>query len=130
MCTLIGKEISKEQGQMSDDIDRGLSFGREEFSELVPSVGSFGLGAVYGVCVGYAFKKISKEAAYFLGVNLLVIQGLRYLGVLEINWKRVHELFARVKKDAPKQMSHIKHEVLPMNIGVLGGFAAGMVLLN
>ena len=48
-----------------------------------------GVSGVFGACVGYAAKRLAKDAMYGAGLAFMGLQGLVYLDYIKINWKKV-----------------------------------------
>ena len=58
-----------------------------------PMIGEqLGVGALFGFCVGYAAKKITRLAAIVLGLTFILIQILASYHLVTPHWDRVHEL--------------------------------------
>jgi len=58
-----------------------------------PMVGEqLSVGALFGLCVGYAAKKITRLAAIILGLTFILIQVLASHHLITPHWDRVHEL--------------------------------------
>jgi uncharacterized membrane protein (Fun14 family) len=50
------------------------------------------LGSIAGFCSGYAVKKVSKVAAFGVGLIFIGIQLARYYGVVEdIQWQKIED---------------------------------------
>jgi uncharacterized membrane protein (Fun14 family) len=47
------------------------------------------VGSVFGVCTGYAVKRMTQEAAYGVGMGILCLQALRHYGYITIDWKKI-----------------------------------------
>ena len=60
-----------------------------------PYLSQMGMGGFFGVCSGYALKKIGRLAAVGTGVVFIFLQGLAYKGFIDINWEKVQ---AKVKE--------------------------------
>ena len=48
-----------------------------------------GVSGVFGVCVGYAAKRLAKDAMYGAGLVFMGLQGLVHLDYITINWKKI-----------------------------------------
>jgi len=57
-------------------------------SILTPLIAQLGLGGVGGFLVGYAFKKLLKIIAVILGIFMLALFFLAYIGVININFDK------------------------------------------
>eukprot|EP00735_Rhodelphis_limneticus_P005601 TRINITY_DN1751_c0_g1::TRINITY_DN1751_c0_g1_i1::g.25145::m.25145 TRINITY_DN1751_c0_g1::TRINITY_DN1751_c0_g1_i1::g.25145 ORF type:complete len:213 (-),score=58.63,sp/Q4RY26/FUND1_TETNG/37.76/1e-08,FUN14/PF04930.10/1.5e+03,FUN14/PF04930.10/5e-20,EF-hand_7/PF13499.1/0.003,EF-hand_5/PF13202.1/0.046,EF-hand_6/PF13405.1/0.058,EF-hand_1/PF00036.27/0.13,DUF543/PF04418.7/0.2,DUF543/PF04418.7/4.2e+03,EF-hand_8/PF13833.1/0.26 TRINITY_DN1751_c0_g1_i1:413-1051(-) len=55
-------------------------------SDLGPKLS---LGMVMGVCSGYALKRIGQNVAMAVGVGFMSLQGLAYMGYIDIKWGKV-----------------------------------------
>ncbi len=47
------------------------------------------VGSLFGACVGVAVKRLSKDAAYGVGIGFIALQALSYYGYITINWSKV-----------------------------------------
>lgn len=56
---------------------------------LGPLAQNFTFGTLSGVCTGYAFKRLGREAAYILGLGFISLQVLAYNGYVTVNWNKV-----------------------------------------
>lgn len=93
---------------------------------LAGPVGESGFGGVLGLAVGYAAKKATKLAALVIGAAFILVQGLSYLGWIEINWGVVQQTAEGVWED-PAGVTLADHAwaVLSANLPFGGGFAVG-----
>lgn len=55
-------------------------------------IGGFTLGAI----IGYVLRKAAKWVLIIIGIFLLPVVGLWYLGVLDVNWAGLNELVGRL----------------------------------
>ena len=47
------------------------------------------LGMAMGLCVGVVAKKVAKTIAFYIGVTFILIQILKHLGYLSVDWNKV-----------------------------------------
>jgi uncharacterized membrane protein (Fun14 family) len=47
------------------------------------------IGSLFGVCAGVAVKRLTRDAAYGVGLGFIVLQALSYYGYITINWGKV-----------------------------------------
>eukprot|EP01126_Amoeba_proteus_P038146 TRINITY_DN3967_c0_g1_i1.p1 TRINITY_DN3967_c0_g1~~TRINITY_DN3967_c0_g1_i1.p1 ORF type:complete len:111 (-),score=11.05 TRINITY_DN3967_c0_g1_i1:97-429(-) len=59
--------------------------------DLIPFTSNFSFGTIVGVCAGYATKKISRLAAYYIGCAFVLLQVLQYNGYITISWEKVND---------------------------------------
>jgi len=45
-----------------------------------------GAGGIIGFAAGYALKKLTKIVAFILGLFILALMYLNYVGIIEVNW--------------------------------------------
>jgi len=93
---------------------------------LAGPVGEAGFGGVTGLVAGYATKKATKLVALVLGGIFLLVQGLAWLGWIEINWTVVQTTAEGVWED-PAGMTLADHAwaIISANLPFGGGFAVG-----
>jgi len=100
---------------------------------------NFGLGALTGACAGYTTKRVSKEAAYYVGGAFIFLQLLAYKGYISINYKKVAgDVEAKLDRngdgkfdasDAKALLSdflQIVRQGVPSGAGFLTGFYYGL----
>lgn len=66
------------------------------------------LGGIAGFCSGYAVKKVSKVAAFVVGVGFIGVQVARYYGVInDVDWSAVEEQLVRsLDTDGDGRITH------------------------
>ena len=100
---------------------------------LAGPVGDAGFGGIAGLVVGYTTKKAAKLVALFLGSIFLLLQGLSYLGWIEVQWDVVQASLEGAWRDeagmtAAEHAWAIIVANLPFGAGFGVGFAAGFKL--
>jgi uncharacterized membrane protein (Fun14 family) len=88
-----------------------------------------GFGGLLGAIVGYTVKKLAKLAALFVGFTFLLIQGLVWLGYVDVDWAAVEEM-ATFVWETPDGITLLDRawEILRANLPFGGGFVAGFAL--
>eukprot|EP00672_Neobodo_designis_P015633 CAMPEP_0174828448 /NCGR_PEP_ID=MMETSP1114-20130205/1341_1 /TAXON_ID=312471 /ORGANISM="Neobodo designis, Strain CCAP 1951/1" /LENGTH=111 /DNA_ID=CAMNT_0016062167 /DNA_START=52 /DNA_END=387 /DNA_ORIENTATION=+ len=93
------------------------------------------VGSVFGVCTGYAVKRLSQEAAYGAGLGFIFLQALSYYGYIQINWKKVKDDISKAAdQDGDGQFDStdvkiiIKRGISFLSHGIpdAAGFSAGL----
>lgn len=54
-------------------------------------VKQFSVSTVFGCCAGVATKRLTKDAMYGVGMAVIGLQTLSYLGYIKINWSAVED---------------------------------------
>jgi len=88
-----------------------------------------GFGGLLGAAVGYTVKKIAKLTALFLGFTFILIQGLVWLGYVDVDWAAVQDMATTVWR-TPDGTTLLDRgwEILRANLPFGGGFVAGFAL--
>ena len=47
------------------------------------------VGSLFGVCTGVAVKRLTRDAAYGVGVGFICLQALSHYGYISIHWGKV-----------------------------------------
>uniref|UniRef100_A0A7S3UWL8 EF-hand domain-containing protein n=1 Tax=Heterosigma akashiwo TaxID=2829 RepID=A0A7S3UWL8_HETAK len=140
-------QSSAEQSwSMLSDLQKRFNNGEspsEIASELVDHVIESGVGQqlstglVFGICSGFAVKKIGKLAAFVFGSGFCVLQGLSYSGYITLNYKKMDDSLKQLldadgdgKFDSTDiQIWYSKMEnVLTYNLPAGSGFTTGLVI--
>ena len=90
-----------------------------------------------GICCGVAFRRLSSNVAYAIGLAFLGLQGLSYAGYININYHKAIKDVTKVldvdgdgkltSKDAIYLWRQL-HKILTYNIPGMTGFSAGTLL--
>jgi len=94
---------------------------------LAPAVYLFGIGGIGGFFVGYGMRKITKLLAMTLGIFVLAVISLDYIGVFNINYDGIVELTSRLLD--PTQAVEVLMPLianLPLVISFTAGFVIGL----
>jgi uncharacterized membrane protein (Fun14 family) len=67
----------------------------EAGSDWSPFFFKGGFGFFVGFCVGFALRAFFRVSAVALGFLFLLLLGLSYAGVLEVNWETLEQLYDR-----------------------------------
>jgi len=76
------KKIEEAEKKAKDAKAAGKSF-------LTGLPSEISAASVLGFCAGFYLRKTSEQIAYYVGLGVIVFQGLAYLGYVSINWNRV-----------------------------------------
>ena len=53
------------------------------------TVTELSVSSMFGICCGYAAKRLAKDAMYGIGLAFMGLQGLVWLGYIKINWSKI-----------------------------------------
>jgi len=96
---------------------------------LLPLVEQVGFGALAGFVAGFAVKKIGKLAALLLGTLFVVVQGLAWVGYVQVNWSAVQADAAPWLEEASlRQGWGALLDVLTYNLPFAAAFVPGLLL--
>eukprot|EP00164_Ancoracysta_twista_P000766 GFYU01001007.1.p1 GENE.GFYU01001007.1~~GFYU01001007.1.p1 ORF type:complete len:245 (-),score=48.60 GFYU01001007.1:192-926(-) len=97
----------------------------------------FGFGTVCGLLTGVVLKEIGRRAAFALGIGFLTLQGLSYMGYIDVKWSKVEkDLKDVVDKDGDGNIdaSELKDafnrfcDAMKANLPSSAGFSTGLML--
>lgn len=97
----------------------------------------FGVSSVFGMCVGVAAKKLTKDAMYGVGLGVIGLQTLSHLGYIKIDWQRVEDdITKQVDQDGDGKLTYSDAKIIfkkflkMMKTGMpsAGGFVTGVYL--
>lgn len=93
-----------------------------------PLVG-LGFGGLLGAAVGYAVKKLAKLVALFVGFTFLILQGLVWLGYINVDWIAIQEMAGMLWENPDgTTLLDAGWTILRANLPFGGGFAVGFAL--
>ncbi|KAJ3315619.1 hypothetical protein HDV04_002033 [Boothiomyces sp. JEL0838] len=96
-------EIKKEPQSFAEvfniDLDKPITLDLKEFQKDFQSgmdgpieLKDLGIASVFGGSAGFALKRLTRTAAFFVGLAVTGIQGLAYSDIIRINWPKVEQL--------------------------------------
>jgi len=95
-------------------------------SELVvPIVYQLGIGGIGGFFVGYAVKKVAKILAVILGIFLLSLICLAYVGAISMNYDKLTETLHRLT--IPEQARELLMPIIA-NLPFAASFAVAFLI--
>jgi uncharacterized membrane protein (Fun14 family) len=99
------------------------------FDALAPYLGQISFGALAGFATGFALKKIGRVALVIFGLLFIAVQGLAYLGVVQIDWLRIQS-FAdpMLKRESLEGFFNSLVRILTNNVPFAGAFIPGFLL--
>lgn len=83
-------------------------------------------GVIIGIAVGYAIKKGSKIALLLLGMSVIFLYGLSYLGYLTVNWDLITQDLQSGSESTVNWIYQLTKELGSKVIGFSGGLLIGM----
>jgi uncharacterized membrane protein (Fun14 family) len=86
------------------------------------------LGAILGLCAGYAIKKIGRMTALIVGLLFLALQIMAWQGLLTVHWPRIQALAEPWLHQGSEQLSHWGLRILQTNLPFGGGFVAALLI--
>lgn len=97
---------------------------------------------LFGACVGVATKRLTQDAMYGVGLGVMGLQLLNYLGYITIEWNKIgDDITKRVDQDGDGKLSRKDVQILlnrfleimktgmPDALGFGCGFVVGLKLL-
>ncbi len=87
-----------------------------------------GGGALAGIAVGYATKKVTKIILFFSGLCLLGLYGLMKMGVITVHWDAVSHGIESGTRSMASVMVGVVKELSATFVGFTGGFWIGLKL--
>ncbi|KAF5837829.1 FUN14 family-domain-containing protein [Dunaliella salina] len=110
----------------------------ENLSSLAgPVLTNLGFSGVIGVITGITLKKVGQLVALLLGLVFCALQGLTYLGFIDLKWQKIHqtvEKFCDLNKDGKVDEKDLKFGtgkalgILAEGVPSVGGFLAGFAM--
>ena len=98
----------------------------KQLSEFViPIVYQLGIGGIGGFFVGYAVKKIAKILAVILGIFLLSLISLAYVGVINMNYDKLTGVLSKLT--IPEQATELLMPIIA-NLPFAGSFAVAFLI--
>jgi len=95
-------------------------------SELViPVVYQVGIGGIGGFFVGYAIRKVAKIVAVILGIFLLSLISLAYVGTISVNYDKLTEVLSKLT--IPEQAVELLMPILA-NLPFAGSFTIAFLI--
>jgi len=86
-------------------------------------------GFLVGSLIGYALRKVTKAILVAIGIMLLPVFGLWYLGVIEVNYEKLTEYIERIVGWFGMNISNISVATSVFGVcwtlGLVFGFSAG-----
>lgn len=85
-----------------------------------------GAGGLVGFVVGYAVKKLLKVFLVILGLGIVALMALSYLGVITVNWNKFLEIVSSIIPKVTEVTGPLQQiaNALPF----AGAFVAGFIL--
>lgn len=103
---------------------------------LVPFTSQALLGSSLGYAAGYALRFVGRMASVAVGSAFILLQGLSYLGIVEVDWRKVEREYIRrldkdedgvVGKSDVEQLWREFSDVLAFNLPAGGAFTGGLL---
>eukprot|EP00842_Homolaphlyctis_polyrhiza_P005480 jgi/Hompol1/5933/HPOL_000998-RA len=86
-----------------------------QLGNLIPSIipsgpadiGEIGMASVFGATAGFAAKRMSKRAAFAIGISFMGIQALSQTGLVKVNWPMLEQyIVGHVDQDGDGQLTN------------------------
>jgi uncharacterized membrane protein (Fun14 family) len=119
--------------------DAGVAEPDFVMDEVLPLASQITFGAAMGLSSGYALRQVGRLAGLTLGAGFCLVQGLAYMGYVDVNWRKVERDYSRALdrdgdgKITVKDFELIFHDVadvlkfnMPAGSGFTGGLAYGL----
>ncbi|KAJ8614598.1 hypothetical protein CTAYLR_004944 [Chrysophaeum taylorii] len=103
---------------------------------VVPFTSQALLGSTLGYAAGYTLRAIGKVASLMIGSGFIMLQGLSYLGYVNVDWRKVERDYIKsfdkdadgaIGKDDLKQLWREFTDVLAFNLPAGTGFTGGLL---
>ena len=103
---------------------------------LAPASLQLGLGSLAGAAVGFTLRTGAKAAAVVAGGGFMLVQGLAYNGIVEVDWKKAErEAVRQLDRDQDgkltgndvRSMWANLNEVIRWNVPAGSGFSGGLL---
>ena len=104
--------------------------------EIIPFTNQALLGSTLGWASGYTLRVLGRAAGFAVGTSFMLVQGLSYLGYLQVDWRKVERDYLKsldrdgdgeVTADDMKQIWRDASDVLAFNLPAGTGFTAGLL---
>ena len=92
---------------------------------VIPIVYQLGIGGIGGFFVGYAVKKIAKILAVILGIFLLSLISLAYVGVINMNYDKLTGVLSKLT--IPEQAAELLMPIIA-NLPFAGSFTVAFLI--
>ena len=96
-------------------------------SELIPIIYQIVVGGIGGFLVGYVVKKVTKVFAIVLGIFVLSLIALAYVGAINVNYDKLTEVLSKLT--IPEQAAELLMPILanlPFVISFVVAFLVGL----
>ena len=96
-------------------------------SELIPIIYQIAVGGIGGFLVGYVVKKVTKVLAIVLGIFVLSLIALAYVGAINVNYDKLTEVISKLT--IPEQAAELLMPILanlPFVISFVIAFLIGL----
>ena len=110
---------------------------RDVFSEtVVPFTSQAMLGSTLGYASGYTLKVVGRVAAVGVGSGFIMLQGLSYLGYVDVDWRKVERDYVKqLDRDGDGEISSSDlatvgrelGDILAFNLPAGTGFTGGLL---
>jgi len=129
---------AKKQPEPAEKKELSIDEMAENLSTLAgPVLTNLGFSGCIGVITGITLKKMGQFLALLFGLTFCALQGLTYLGFIDLKWQKIHqtvEKFCDLNKDGQLDEKDLKHGtgvalgILAEGVPSVGGFLAGFAL--
>jgi len=92
---------------------------------IIPIVYQVGVGGIGGFFVGYLVRKVAKIVAFFLGIFLLSLISLAYVGAISMNYDALTEVLSKLT--IPEQAAELLMPILA-NLPFAGSFIIAFLI--
>ncbi|KAJ8614599.1 hypothetical protein CTAYLR_004945 [Chrysophaeum taylorii] len=124
------KELEAREAEVVDLKARLAACDREKKSEktdiIVPFTFQTFVGSAFGYVSGYAFRMVGKLASLAVGSTFIMLQGLSYLGYVNVGWRKEERLLFDDEDEDDKLWREFK-DVLAFNLPAGTGFTGGLL---
>jgi uncharacterized membrane protein (Fun14 family) len=93
--------------------------------QFLPMILQLGAGALTGVAIGFALRKIALFLLFLVGCGILFTFVLTQWGVATVNWSAFDTHFVELAKSAQQWATHALKGLSIAGVGFMGGVLVG-----
>jgi uncharacterized membrane protein (Fun14 family) len=98
----------------------------ETTTPLVPGIPGLGFGGAVGLAAGYVVKKFTSGILMLVGIGVILIQVMSYLGWLAVDWGMLEsQVLGAWQSVASETTRDWAWRILTANLPFAGAFGAG-----
>lgn len=134
----MGARSSKDESKDAEIAalkERVAELERDPIQDIVPLANQVLLGSTLGWASGYALNIVGRLAGASVGIGFILLQGLSYMGYVQVDWRKVERDVAKLDRDGDgevtsndlKLLARDATDVLAFNLPAGTGFTGGLL---